>query len=97
MATQQPSKRRLKVSSSVAIQSESLTQKVVDHHAGTTKVIEAQGPHHFSSSASVVFNPVEKQYKATGVLEPQVTKHAVASKDFDDLQLREAGFDTSQL
>jgi hypothetical protein len=84
------SNKKIQISSTLDIQSESLHEVIKDHETGKTKVIDIQEPHKKTITSTITSNPVK--YEAKGSEEPKV-------KEGEAVQLNPAtvGYDTSQL
>jgi hypothetical protein len=82
--------KKIQISSTLDIQSESLHKVVTDHNTGKAKVVDIQEPHRFSTTTTITSNPVK--YEAKGTEKPKVTEGR-------EVQVNPAtvGYDTSQL
>ena len=83
-------KKRIQISSTFDIQSESLHEVIKDHNTGKTKVVDIQEPHRKTSTATITTNPVK--YGAKGTEEPRVTEGKEVK-----FHPATVGYDTSQL
>jgi hypothetical protein len=82
--------RKIQISSSFDIQSESLHEVVKDNNTGQTKVTDIQEPHKRTEKTTITTNPVK--YETKGTEEPQVTEGKAVH-----LNPATVGYDTSQL
>lgn len=82
--------KKIQISSTFDIQSESLHEVIKDHNTGEAKVVDIQEPHKRTETATITTNPVK--YEAKGIEEPKVTEGK-------EVKLNPAtiGYDTSQL
>lgn len=69
--------KRIKISSSSSINSDSFFQKITDHNTGKTKIINKPQPHQFNNKTNITGNLSEPE-KLQGTIEktsgPQVTR-----------------------
>jgi len=83
--------KKIQISSSFDVDSESLHEKATDHNTGETKVTDKEEPHHTSRSTTITSNPV--RYETKGIDDTKVTEgEAIAVRDLAD-----EGYDTSAL
>lgn len=87
--------KRIKISSTSSIKSDSFFQKITDHNTGKSKTIDKPQPHQFNNSANITGNPSEPE-KFQGKIEktsgPQI-KQSKATNTVEQIE----GLDTSQL
>lgn len=84
------SDKSIHIASSLDIQAESLHEKIIDHSAGKSKIVDKETPHESSSNYTVTTNPVK--YEKRGTDEAKVTEGKAV-----DLDPATVGYDTSQL
>ena len=84
------SNKKIQISSSLEVESESLHEVIQDHNTGKAKVIDVQEPHKKTATTTITTNPVK--YKAKGIEEPQVTEGQAV-----EVNPATVGYDTSQL
>ena len=84
------SNKKIQITSTFDIQSESLHEVIKDHETGKAKVIDRQEPHKKTVTSTITSNPVK--YEAKGTEEPKVTEG-------EKIKVNPAtvGYDTSQL
>ena len=82
--------KKIGISSSFDIQSESLHEVIQDHHTGKAKVVDVQEPHKKTATTTITTNPVK--YEAKGTEEPKVTAGQAV-----EVNPATVGYDTSQL
>ena len=82
--------KKIQISSTFDIQSESLHEVIKDNNTGKTKVTDIQEPHSRTETKTITSNPVK--YEAKGTAEPKVTEG-------EEVKINPAtvGYDTSQL
>lgn len=91
------SNRRIKISSSSDIQSDTFYQKVVNHNTGSTKVVNQQGPTHWQVKGEVIGNPEDpEKYKSRKQSEGEPEVKEVPIEDESKRNLSKE-YDTSQL
>ena len=84
------SNKKIQISSSLDIESESLHEVIQDHSTGKAKVVDVQEPHKSTKTTTITSNPIK--YEAKGAEEPQVTEGKAV-----ELNPATIGYDTSQL
>jgi hypothetical protein len=82
--------KKIKISSSLDIQSESLHEKIKDNKTGQTRVVDIQEPHRTTKTTTITTNPVKYEAKGPGKVE--VTEGKAV-----DINPATVGYDTSQL
>jgi hypothetical protein len=82
--------KKIQISSSFNIESESLHQTVRNNHTGETKVADIQEPYKRTEKTTITTNPVK--YETNGTEEPRVTEGEVV-----EINPATVGYDTSQL
>lgn len=82
--------KKIGISSSFEIDSESLHEVIKDHNTGEAKVIDVQEPHKKTINTTITSNPVK--YEAKGTEEPKVTEGQAV-----EVNPATVGYDTSQL
>ena len=84
------SNKKIQISSSFDIRSESLHEVITDRNTGKSKVVDIQEPHKKTENITVTTNPVK--YEAKGAEEPKVTEGKAV-----EVNPATIGYDTSQL
>jgi len=84
------SNKKIQISSSFDIDSESLHEKIVDHNTGKSKIVDKQEPHHSSKKVTITSNPVKYETKGAG-------ETTVAQGEATEVNPATIGYDTSQL
>lgn len=82
--------KKIQISSTFDIQSQSLHEVLKDHTTGKAKVVDSQEPHRKTVTSIITSNPVK--YEAKGTEEPKVTEGQKV-----DVNPATVGYDTSQL
>lgn len=90
----EPSKR-IKISSTSSIKSDSFFQKITDHNSGKTKTINRPEPHQFNNTTNISGNPSEPE-KFEGTIEKTSGPQIVKAKSTNTVEHVE-GLDISQL
>ncbi|KAK3672042.1 hypothetical protein LTR78_008012 [Recurvomyces mirabilis] len=85
--------KKIKISSFLDIQAESLHEKITDHSAGKTQEVTKQEPHQTTKSVTVTSNPVKYETKGASD-EPKVTE---GKEKTIQQTVATVGYDTSQL
>ena len=82
--------KKIQISSSFEIESESLHEVTKDHNTGKAKFVDVEEPHKKTVHSTITTNPVK--YETKGTEEPQVTEGQAVH-----VNSATVGYDTSQL
>lgn len=90
------SDKKIQISSTFDIESESLHEVIKDRETGKTKTVDIQEPLKKTISSTVTSNPVK--FEAKGTEEPKV-KEGESESESESVEVNPAtvGYDTSQL
>ena len=82
--------KKIQISSTVEVASESLHEVIQDHNTGKAKVVDVAEPHKTTTTTTIASNPVK--YEAKGIEEPHVTEGQAVN-----VNPATVGYDISQL